>query len=485
LLVSLTDKIALDIRRKSRLDLGAGIAREAKNYSKQRGRLARGRHRPDVPDSPLGERARQWILHHGLEHLHGPEEVDYGVDELVVLVQLYNGKPFVKPLLEYYCSLGAKHVVFLDNGSTDGCVEVLKDYDNVTVLRTGLPYNTYNVPIKRYLVERFGRGRWTLSVDQDELFDYPFSDVVSLKALLGYLSENSYTAVVAYMLDMFPERLSEGDALTEDLTLEDLKRTNRFYDISEVIRANYHDVGDIGNVLANEEIEVLRGGVRERLFHVRPMLTKHPLVFLDEQLRPMDLSDHWAGNAHVADFTGVLLHYKLSNSLYETVRREIKDRRQLDRQKDRYGEYFKVLDRAPSLLLRTDASKELGSINELVGTPFVTVSRQYMRFVEREEQRRGVYSGGIGSERMFEPFFNARAEAATYRAEAQRALEEAQEARVRAQRARERAQRAEEQVQAIQSSRSWKVLAGFGRLKAGAQRLISRDTDKASSGDEG
>ena len=465
------------------MDEGAKVARETK---KQRGRLGRGRHRPDVPDTPLGEQAQQWVLKHNVEHLHGPEEVDYEVDELVVLVQLYNGKPYMKPLIEHYFSLGAKHIVFLDNGSTDGCVEVLKNYDNVTVLRTGVPYKTYNVAMKRYLVERFGRGRWTLSVDQDELFDYPYSDVVSLEALLGYLSENSYTAVVAYMLDMFPERLSEDDPLTEDMSLEELKEMNRFYDISEVTSASYHDIGDIGNVLANEEIEVLRGGVRERIFHVRPMLTKHPLVFLDERLRPMDLSDHWAGNAHVADFTGVLLHYKLSNSLYEVVRQEIKDRRQLNLKKDRYGDYFKVLDKAPSLLIKNSVSKELESVNELVGTAFVTVSRQYMRFVESEDQRKGHRSGEVRPERMFEPFFNARAEVTTYKAAAQKAREEAQEAR-------EREQRVE---QVIQSSRSWKLLTGLsrvktgargvlGRLKNGVQKGMSRATDKTRSVSEG
>jgi hypothetical protein len=468
------------------------MAREAEDYSKQRNRLARGRDRPDVPDTPLGEQARQWILGNNIEHLHGPEEVDYGMDELVVLVQLYNGKYYMKPLIEHYFTLGAKHIVFLDNGSTDGGVEILKNHDNVTVLQTSLPYKTYNVPIKRYLVERFGRGRWTLSVDQDELFDYPYSDVVSLKALLGYLSENSYTALVAYMLDMFPERLSEDDPLIGDVSLEELKRMHRFYDISEVIRASYHDVGDIGNVLANEEIEVLRGGVRERIFHVRPMLTKHPLVFLDEKLRPMDLSDHWAGNAHVADFTGVLLHYKLSNNLYETVRQEIRDRRQLDRKKDRYGEYFNVLDKDPSLLLKSSASKELESINELAGTPFVTVSKQYMRFVESEGRRKGHRTGEISSERMFEPFFNARAEAMAYRAATQRAREEARGARERAQskqeqarRERERAQRAEEQLQAIRSSRSWRVLTALGRLKNGVRKRISRVTDKTGSASEG
>ena len=453
-------------------DQGSSTARRAGARGKRRNRFGRGRGRPDIPDSPFGERVQQWILRHSLEHLHGPKEVDYGVDEFVVLVQLYNGEPYVKPLLEHYFSLGAKHVFFLDNGSTDGCVEILKDYDNVSVFRTGRPYKTYNVAIKRHLIERFGRGRWTLSVDQDELFDYPFSDVVSLKALLRYLSENSYTAVVAYMLDMFPERLFEDDSSVRDLSLKELKRTNRFYDISEVTRADYHDVGEIGNVLSNEDVGVLRGGVRERLFGVRPMLTKHPLVFYDEKLKPMDLSDHWAGNAHVADFTGILMHYKLTNSLYGVVRQEIRDRRQLDLQKDRYGEYFKVLDKSPSLLLKSDSSKELGGVNDLVGTPFATVSRQYMGFVEDEERRLDQHATGISSERMYEPFFNAMAEAATYRVAAREARQEAQEKheQARAERdktleARQEAQRVGEQIQAIQSSRSWKLLTGLGRLK--------------------
>jgi glycosyltransferase involved in cell wall biosynthesis len=468
------------------------MAREVGNRGKRPNRFGRGRGRPDVPDSPFGERVQQWILRHSLEHLHGPAEVDYGVDELVVLVQLYNGEPYVRPLLEHYFSMGAKHVCFLDNGSTDGCVEILRGYDNVTVLRTGRPYKTYNVAIKRHLIERFGRGRWTLSVDQDELFDYPFSDVVSLKSLLRYLSENSYTAVVSYMLDMFPERLFEDDSHVQDMSLEELKRTNRFYDISDVIRANYHDVGEIGNVLSNEDIGVLRGGVREKLFGVRPMLTKHPLVFFDDELKPMDQSDHWAGNARVADFTGVLLHYKLTNSLYGVVRQEIRDRRQLDLQKDRYGEYFKVLDKSPSLPLKDESSKELKSVNELVGTPFATVSRQYMGFVEGEERRRDRHAAGISTERMYEPFFNAVAEAATYRTaarearrEAQQRQEQARAEREKAREAREQAQRAGEQIQAIQSSRSWKLLTGLGRIKNGLRRRISRDETGPASGRRG
>jgi glycosyltransferase involved in cell wall biosynthesis len=440
--------------------------------------LGRGRDRLDVPDNPFGERVQEWILEHNVEHLYGPEEVGYEVDELVVLVQVRNGRRYVKPFIEHYFSLGAKHIVFLDNGSTDGTVKALKNYENVTVLRSGLPNKRYHVAMKRYLIERFGRGRWTLSVDIDELFEYPYSDVVSLKALLGYLNENSYTAVVSYMLDMFPEKpLSEEDSPAEDLPL---KERHRFYDISDIRTRSYHDVGDIGNVLPNEEIEILRGGVQWRLFGIHPLLTKHPLVFLDDKLRPMDFSEHWAGNARIADFTGMLLHYKLSNSLYSLVRREIEERRYIN-QGGKYDKYFKVLGKAPNLLIKNDTSRELKSVNELVGTRFVSVSKRYMRFVESEEQRGGRDSEEGRSERLYEAFFNSRAEVAA-QSEKVRDLErqlanlEKQLAKKKERLAKKRAEahRARKQIQAIESSRRWRVLTTLSRVKTRARSVLGR-----------
>jgi glycosyltransferase involved in cell wall biosynthesis len=431
-----------------------GATREDKG---QRARLARGRYRLDVPDSPLLERVQAWILEHNAEHLHGPERVDCETDELVVLVLLRNGRPYIKPFMEHYFSLGAKHIVFLDNGSTDGTAEALAGYDNVTVLRSTLPYKRYNVAMKRYLIERFGRGRWTLSVDMDELFDYPYSDVVDLKALLGYLNDNSYTAVVSYMLDMFPERLLPE----EDLPVggEPFKEMYRFYDISDVRARSYRDIGDIGNVLANEETKILWGGVQRRLFGVGPLLTKHPLVFLDDRLRPMDLSDHWVGNAHIADFTGVLLHYKFVNGIYGQVRREIDERRDLSLN-GKYDRYLEVLEKNPNLLIKDDASRELKSVNDLVGTRLMTVSRQYMRFVEGEERRNNQHPEGSRSERLLEAFFSARAEAATLAEELEMA--------------RRRKRAAEERLQAIQSSRSWKVLTALRHVKAEARGVLDR-----------
>src|SRR5829696_2420271 len=171
----------------------------------------------EAPDAVLKGDPVQFV-HPSVEHLYGPEEVAYEADELVVVCLVRDGRPYVNSYVEHYLSLGVKHLFFLDNNSTDGTVEALKQYDNVTVLQTGLPYRNpkrgrggTEALFKQYLVERFGKkGRWCLCADIDELFDYPYSDVVGLDSFLGYLNANSYTAVVAQMLDMFPEEPLSG-----------------------------------------------------------------------------------------------------------------------------------------------------------------------------------------------------------------------------------------------------------------------------------
>src|SRR5215218_10365447 len=194
--------------------------------------LDRGRPESGPPHGLPPERAQKWILHFNIEHVHGPEEVDYGPDELVVVCNVRDGRPYVKSFVEHYTSMGVKHLFFLDNGSTDGTVEALKGYENVSVLQTTLPFKRYQVSMRQYLIERFGKkGRWCLYADIDELFDYPYSDVVSLSSLLRYLNERSYTAVAAQMLDMFPEEPLSGRASNPD---EPLKERHRFYDISNV-----------------------------------------------------------------------------------------------------------------------------------------------------------------------------------------------------------------------------------------------------------
>jgi hypothetical protein len=263
--------------------------------------------------------------------------------------------------------------------------------------------------MKRYLAERFGQGRWSLLVDIDELFDYPYSDVIGLDSLLGYLNSNSYTAVVAQMLDMFPEKPLSARAGNID---EPLKELHNLYDISNLRRRSIKDHPRCppDNTYGSDDIDAFSGGVRLTVFGVNTFLTKHPLVFSDSKAKSMYPGPHWASNVRVADFTGVLLHYKfLDEYLHKQAAQAVREEQHV---KDSlwYKKYMEVLGKTPNISVRTDASKELKSVNDLVGTRFLTVSRQYMKFVESEEQRDGHYSEESRSERLFEAFFNAQAE---------------------------------------------------------------------------
>jgi hypothetical protein len=403
--------------------------------------------RPDVPGSPFLEGAQKWLLHHSLRLAHGPAEVARGTDEVVVLVVVRDGRAYVKSFVEHYRSLGAKHLVFLDNGSTDGTVEALTGYEDVTVFRTALPFKRYGLTMRKYLVERFGRGRWTLNVDVDELFVYPYMDVVDLRSLLGYLNENRYTAVVTGVLDMFPEEPLTGVVRHEDEPLKDL---HRFYDISEVREEAYEAVGDVGNALSNPDVPILRGGIRRTLFGMNSLLIKHPLIFMDGKLKPTDLSEHWVGDARLADFTGVLLHYKLLNGLYAAVRREVEVRNYPNRW-GKYDKYLKVLEEAPELLIKADTAKELRSTNDLVGTRFMVLSEGYLDFVRREDERLG-NPPERHVRRLTGAFFRATAEA---REQGRKAWDTKQLVAAAASLQR--------QLDGVLTSRTWRVLDGLNR----------------------
>src|SRR5918997_1685549 len=219
--------------------------------------------------SPYGSTRSQSFLHSSIEHLHGPEEVPYAEDELVVVCLVRDGRPYVRSYVEHYLSMGVKHIFFLDNGSTDGTVSVARSYENVTILQTELPFKKHEYSLKQYLIARFGRkGRWCLYADIDELFDYPYSDVVGLGSLLGYLNGNSY---------------------------EPLKERHRFYDISNIKRKSFKKLRRRfpTNTFESDEIEAFRGGIRSIIFGVEDDLTKFPLVFSDGRIKPFEVSSHW------------------------------------------------------------------------------------------------------------------------------------------------------------------------------------------------
>src|SRR5262249_9560617 len=133
--------------------------------------------------------------------------VPYRKDELLVVCLVRNGERYLDSFVQHYLGLGVRHIVFLDNESTDSTVSLASAYPQVSVYTTDVPFLGNNRLLPRFIGHRFGRrDHWVLCVDIDELFDYPYSDRISLTSLLGYLNSKSYTAMVSYLLDMVSDK---------------------------------------------------------------------------------------------------------------------------------------------------------------------------------------------------------------------------------------------------------------------------------------
>src|SRR5215218_1335759 len=419
-------------------------------------------------------------LRSSIEHLHGPEEVDYEPDELVVVCLVRDGRPYVKSFVEHYRSLGAKHLFFLDNNSTDGTVEALKTYNSVTVLQTMLPYKEYKHLMKQYLIGRFGKkNRWCLCVDIDELFDYPYSDLIGLGSLLGYLNGNSYTAVVAQMLDMFPEEpLSGREGTLED---EPLKERHRFYDISNLKRVSIKKNPRLrNNTLQSDEIETFRNGIDNTVFGTEPLRTKFPLVFTDGTIKPFDRSSHWVDNANIADISCVLFHYKFLDGYFH--KRTMQAVQEENHYKNSRGakKHLEVLNRNPTLKMKRESARELKGVNDLVENGFLAVSEEYMMVVYQEEERKGA-EHNLRGERGGGPedeaaLYRARAQAKAQSLRAQRLKRHLKELREQNHREVERLssklarfrkknRNLTQQLQSIRASRSVRLLNKLNRIR--------------------
>lgn len=323
----------------------------------------------------IANKYRTIRLKMAVRHIHGPLGLSYSRDELVVICVVRNGGLYVASFINHYFRLGAKHIVLLDNGSTDSTIEIACRYNNVTILETDLPYSKYENIMKNYLARRFSKGRWNLCADIDEFFDWPFSQIVSVGSLLRYLNGRSYTAVVAQMLDLFSESpLSE----ITDPPGEDVTANYEYYDISNVSKSAYPY-----SRLSYDGVKMHWGGIRKTVFGSNNGLTKAPLVFVDRRIR-LFKDWHHTQNTYIADFTCVLLHYPFTSSFYEKVRDAAATKRYGYLTSDEYDLYWARLSREPRLTLRLDTARRYAGVESLIDEGFLVASSDYLDWVRAQ-----------------------------------------------------------------------------------------------------
>jgi hypothetical protein len=308
------------------------------------------------------------LLARSVVHLHGPRVLSYAPDELITITVVRNAPLHVKPFVEHHRSLGIAHCVFLDNGSDDDTVDRLCSYDGVTVLGCDAPYSRYENTLKWYLTNRFAAGRWSLAVDIDELFDYPYRARLTVRDLLRYLNARGFTAVVGQMLDMFGDGPLSNVQISPD---GQLQHAYPFYDISDIDRPPYE-----WSQPSSPDVRMHWGGIRRTVFGTSNGLTKACLVRLDGRVQPFVEWHHVLG-ARVADISCLLRHYPFMPGFVGKIAEAVRTRRYGRTTTDEYEAYARGLARDPQLTLKRSTAQRFTSVDALVESGFLTVSNAY------------------------------------------------------------------------------------------------------------
>jgi hypothetical protein len=299
-----------------------------------------------------------------------------GPKQCVVTSVVRDAEPYIEPFLEYYLGLGVTHVVLLDNGSADGTVARALAFPRVTVLRCTLPFRQYDLAFKRFLIERYGAGSWSLLVDHDERFDWPGSDRLPLRGLLEYLNARHFTAVMAVLVDMFPDGPPESWPPPGRETID----AAVWYDLSGLSASRPLRLR-LTNRFADPEMRYYRGGLPYQVFGVRTVATKFALM---HYVRGGRLSlrrfQHFCRGAHVADVSAVLRHYKFDRTFFERCRMLVARGQHYD-QAVLYRAALTALENNPRLVLRGPTARRLNHVNQLVEEGLLRASPAYWEFV--------------------------------------------------------------------------------------------------------
>ncbi|MCA0846489.1 glycosyltransferase family 2 protein [Salipiger thiooxidans] len=227
--------------------------------------------------------------------------------------------------LRYYREMGVNHFIFVDNDSTDTSRDYLARQEDVSVWTTRGSYkrSRFGMDWINFLLRRHGHGHWTLTVDPDEFFLYPFCDTRPLRALTDWLDASSIKSFSAMLLDMYPK--GRIDAQPYEAGQNPLEIAHWFDAGNYSIRRNHR----YGNLW-------IQGGPRARMFFAdrperAPALNKVPLVRWDRRyayvssthmLLPRGLNavfDEWGGEKA----SGLLLHTKFLDTFTGKAEEEL------------------------------------------------------------------------------------------------------------------------------------------------------------------
>jgi len=295
--------------------------------------------------------------------------------------------------LRHHRARGVHRFFVLDNGSTDGTLDLLAGETDVHVFTTTDSYaaSACGILWTNALLDAFGDGHWTLTIDADEQLIYPHFEEIDVGMLCRYLDFAGAQALVCLLLDMYSDRAIGETVHDPSGALPD---TCRYFDPAP-FRVN--------PITPCPHFQIF-GGVRERIFRTvgsafhPPTVSKVPLVRWQKGMQFIH-STHTLTAVKVSAMLGGLLHFKFLSDFHDRVVTEV----------ERYEHY----DGAREYRAYLDLFRQQGAVNFF--------GEESVRFEESMQLvRRGLLRTGPAFEQSVA--VTAAARAAAYAGQHQAAL---------------------------------------------------------------
>lgn len=273
--------------------------------------------------------------------------------------------------LDYYRKLGVTHFLVVDNGSTDGLQDYLRDQPDCSCWFTTESYKASNFGMDwmNALLRRFGTGHWCVTCDPDEFLVFPHCESRNLHDLAEFLRGENRSSFFCLMLDMYSDKpVSKTHCASGQNPLD----VAPYFDRCGIVQSPNPYQGNL----------FIQGGVRRRMLFrenpgAAPALNKTPLIFWQRHyayVSSMHMTSMIKLNrphkpSHISP-TGCILHFKFLSSLVEKIAEEV-DRKQHYGNSVEYRMYGNALEAGQEIYI-SDISEKYRDSKQLMELGLMT-----------------------------------------------------------------------------------------------------------------
>lgn len=242
--------------------------------------------------------------------------MDHSEASVVACVVLRNEVDRLHGLLEHHRRLGVERFFVVDNGSTDGTVDVLLEQSDVRLWTSELPFREADYGARWFaaILREHAPTNWVVIVDADELFWYENCEQRPIADLCAELDQGGHRGMCGVLLDLYPTGPLADTLLPADRSPVEVAR---WFD-RRWCHAMVANSGPYLNQVG------LFGGVRRRLFGGNGWdycLSKVPLLRFGPETVLVG-GQHWS-NMPLGPERAAVLHFKLDARLVDLAWSEL------------------------------------------------------------------------------------------------------------------------------------------------------------------